>query len=369
MSVFLSQSNEFIQQHGFLLLMSATVILAMAGSWFVSILTARLVPKLSKTPFFWDEPLVHSFYAPAITLIWLLSIIFVFSLVLRQLGLHHFSLFDENKLQQFSFILVLFWFLIRYIRHVENHLVNKPLTNQRILNNKTNVRATAQVSRTLIFVVFGLSLMKSLGIEINTLLAFGGVGGLAVSFAARDSLANFFGGLMIYWDRPFTEGDWVKSPDRKIEGTVEKIGWRLTRIRSFDKRPMYVPNGVFSNIVLENPQRMTNRRIKTIIGLRYEDASKIKVVLEDIEKMLRQHPEIDQNQTLIVNLVEFGASALNIMVYTFTKTTQWVRFQAIQQDVFLQIIGIINAHGAECAYPTTTLHIQEGLDLIPTEEQ
>jgi len=106
---------------------------------------------------------------------------------------------------------------------------------------------------------------------------------------------------------------------------------------------------------------MTNRRIRTLVGLRYDDASKVSVILKDIREMLANHPEIDANQTLIVNLVEFGASALNFMIYTFTKTTNWVKFQHVQEDVFLKVIDIITAHGAECAFPTTTLHIPEGV--------
>ena len=91
---------------------------------------------------------------------------------------------------------------------------------------------------------------------------------------------------MIYLDRPFDVGDWVRSPDKNIEGTVEDIGWRLTRIRTFDKRPLYVPNGTFSTISVENPSRMSNRRIKTNIGLRYDDANKVATIIADIESML-----------------------------------------------------------------------------------
>ena len=359
---------HYSMQHTFIIVLVGTLILVMAVSWSLSLVSARLATKLAKTPFFWDEPLLHSLYAPVMTLIWMLSITFLVAVLLRHCGVQNTDYFDITKLHQFTFVLVLFWFLIRYVRQIEAYLLDNPLTGRRLLNNKTNVRASAQMIRIAIFIVFGLSVMKSLGIEITTLLAFGGVGGLAVSFAAKDSLANFFGGMMVYWDRPFAEGDWVRSPDRQLEGTVEQIGWRLTRIRTFDKRPLYVPNGVFSNIVIENPQRMTNRQIKTTIGLRYEDAAKIKLILQDIEQMLRQHPEIDVGQTLMVNLVEFGPSSLNILVYTFTKTTQWVRFQAIRQDVFLQIIGIMSKHGAECAYPTTTLHVAGGVDTIQREE-
>ena len=116
-------------------------------------------------------------------------------------------------------------------------------------------------------------ILQSLGVSVSGLLAFGGIGGIAVGFAARDLLANFLGGLSIYLDRPFTVGDWIRSPDREIEGTVEEIGWRMTRIRTFDQRPLYVPNSIFASVALENPSRMNNRRIYETLGIRYEDAA------------------------------------------------------------------------------------------------
>jgi MscS family membrane protein len=196
------------------------------------------------------------------------------------------------------------------------------------------------------------------GLSISGLLAFGGIGGIAVGFAAKDLLANFFGGMGIYLDRPFTIGDWIRSPDQEVEGTVEDIGWRVTRIRTFDQRPLYVPNSVFSQISIQNPSRMFNRRIHETIGLRYEDASKMDKVVADVRAMLEQHEDIDLQRTLIVNFVSFGASSLDFFVYTFTKTTDWVAFHAIKQDVMLKILEIVDANGADVAFPTRTLQIE-----------
>ena len=188
-------------------------------------------------------------------------------------------------------------------------------------------------------------------------MAFGGMGGIAIGFAAQDLLANFFGGLFIYTDRPFSVGDWIRSPDRNLEGTVEKIGWRVTRIRTFDKRPLYIPNSIFSHIALENPSRMSNRRIKETIGIRYEDAGKMGKIIELVRKMLLAHPEIDADKTLIVNFNAFAASSLDFFIYTFTKTTNWVDYHQIKQDVLLKTLDIIEGQGAECAFPTSTVHV------------
>lgn len=171
-------------------------------------------------------------------------------------------------------------------------------------------------------------------------------------------MANFFGGLTIYLDRPFCVGDWIRSPDKQIEGTVEYISGRHTRVRAFNKNPICVPNALFTTIVVENPSRMSHRRIKETIGIRYDDIGLIGVIVTDVKSMLQNHPEIDATQTLIVNFDTFGPSSLDFFIYTFTKTVIWVNFHAVKQDVLLKVAAIIESHGAQIAFPTRTLHIE-----------
>ena len=113
---------------------------------------------------------------------------------------------------------------------------------------------------------------------------------------------------------------------------------------------------------------MTNRRIRAVLNVRYDDVQQLPVILKAIENMLLEHPEIDIAQTMIVQLVELADSALNFLVYTFTKTTNWVKFQQVQQDVLLKIMQIIAEHGAECAFPTRTLHVPDNIKLEQAEQ-
>ena len=163
---------------------------------------------------------------------------------------------------------------------------------------------------------------------------------------------------MVYMDKPFKVGDWIRSPDKSIEGTVESIGWRVTRIRTFDKRPLYVPNSLFTQIVVENASRMSNRRIKENFGLRYADISQVESIINEVREMLLCHDDIDTKQTLIVNFDLFNNSSLDFFIYTFTKTTDWVQFHHIKQDVLLKIANIVTKNGAEFAFPTRQLHIE-----------
>jgi len=357
MSPILTHFIVKIVENTWLVKISVSLFFGLLLSYLESYFYNRFQPKLAKTRRFWDESFIKALHKPLQVFIWLMVFSIIIPVLIVKLSLNNQIGHYIRPIRELLFVLTLLWFALRFIKNSENEVIAQPLDRRKNIRDKTTLRAIAQLSRVSVIIICILIALETFGISIAALLTVGGVGGIALGFAAKDTLANFLGGMMIFWDRPFSVGDWIRSPDRNIEGTVEYIGWRLTRIRTFDKRPLYVPNGVFSIISIENPSRMLNRRIKTTIGLRYQDATKLADILSEIESMLRQHPDIDTNQTLMVHLFEFGASSLNFFIYTFTKTTSWVEFQAVQQDVFLKAIEIITKHGAECAFPTTTLDI------------
>lgn len=271
-------------------------------------------------------------------------------------GAFEAGLVDEvHRLREVAVVWVLAWFAVRFIREVEAQVIHAAPDEGRM--DVATAAAIAKILRIVVLVTAVLLAMQAFGFSIASVLAFGGLGGLAVGFAARDMLANFFGALMIFLDRPFSVGDWIRSPDQEIEGTVEDIGWRLTRIRTFDQRPLYVPNATFAKLTVENPSRMLNRRIYETIGLRYDDLPVLPDIVADVERMLREHPDIDQERTLMVNFVTFGASSLDFFVYTFTKTTDWQTFHVVKQDVLFKIAQVIQSHGAEIAFPTQVMHL------------
>ncbi len=302
----------------------------------------------------WDDVVISALGSPLRVVVW----IFVVSIGMEQVpelvGLRQ----QLVPAYDTALVIVLTWFVLRLIRAVENEMLDES-RGRTGSADKASIHATGKLLRVVMWILAGLMVLQTVGVSISGLLAFGGIGGIAVGFAAKDMLANFFGGLSIYLDRPFTTGDWIRSPDQEIEGTVENIGWRLTRIRTFDQRPLYVPNAVFSQVSVENPSRMRNRRIYETIGVRYEDAAVLSNIVAQVRGMLEHHEEIDLSRTLIVNFVSFGPSALDFFVYTFTKTTNWVKFHAIKQDVLLKILEIVHANGADVAFPTTTVQLQQ----------
>ncbi|MDD3519543.1 MAG: mechanosensitive ion channel family protein [Chromatiales bacterium] len=338
------------------------VFVVVLGVMILNFLFGRLLHHLTRrseqTENPWDEAAVKAANPPLRVLVWIVGITFAADMVGIQADAPIFE--AVNPVRTVGVIAALAWFLFRLARNMETAMVERRLQAGKPVD-LTTVNAVGKLVRVSVLITAALVALQSLGISISGVLAFGGIGGIAVGFAAKDLLANFFGGLMIYLDRPFAVGDWIRSPDKEIEGTVEDIGWRLTRIRRFDKRPIYVPNAVFTSITVENPSRMTNRRIYETIGIRYDDIGKMAAITADVKAMLAAHPEIDTVQTMIVNFNAFNDSSLDFFVYTFTKTTQWVRFHEIKEDVLLKIADIIASHGAEIALPTRTLHVPEGV--------
>ncbi len=319
--------------------------------------SAGLSKRFDHTKNMWDDSILYALNKPISLTIAIIGIIFLLQSVQRIYLEQQIIPMDVlDNLKRVFIVFGVSWVLLRLINRSEANLL-KNKDQQEIKLDETGIQAVSKLLRLIVIIISALVMFQLLQIPISGVLTFGGIGGIAVGFAAKDLLANFFGGLMIFLDRPFKVGDWIRSPDKEIEGTVENIGWRQTRIRTFDKRPLYVPNATFTSIPVENPSRMTNRRINETIGLRYDDWQKVESIVAKVKVMLESHPEIDQSATLMVNFNKFAASSLDFFIYTFTKTREWQKYHEIKQDVLLKIMQIIEQEGAEIAFPTSTLHI------------
>ena len=320
----------------------------------VQIVLSRIVARLKRTRTIYDDALVEAAEGPVGLLIWSLGTLW--ALQVLGTGTDYTALGYLPTIRQIVVVVSAAWFAIRFIKFVEGHVADEAYGPRRV--DRTTATAIGKILRAAVIITAGLTGFEIMGMSISGVLAFGGVGGIAVGFASRDLLANFFGALMVFLDRPFSVGDWIRSPDREIEGTVEEIGWRLTRIRTFDQRPIYVPNSAFTTITVENPSRMLNRRINERIGVRYDDVAALPAIVADVRKMLQTHADIDTSRTLMVNFDRFADSSLEFFIYVFTRTTAWAEYHAVKEDVLFKISGIVAAHGAEIAFPTRTVVLQ-----------
>jgi len=198
---------------------------------------------------------------------------------------------------------------------------------------------------------------QNLGYSVSGLLAGLGIGGLALAMASKDTLANLFGSVMILIDRPFHVGDWITFPGG--DGVVEEVGMRSTRVRTFAKTVVSIPNQALANATVENHSLMPKRRIKFTLGVTYQSSvAQVEGLVCAIETYLKGNPDIDQ-EFMLVKFTDFNDSSLDIFVYCFTVTTDWTKHLSVKQDVNLKIMSLVEEMGMGIAYPTKTVHLVE----------
>lgn len=255
---------------------------------------------------------------------------------------------------------------------------------------KEVVNLVLKVVYVIVLIIALLLILQKLGFDISALIASLGIGGLAVAFAAKDIIANFFASVMMLFDNSFSQGDWIVCGD--IEGTVVEVGFRKTTIRSFDNALIFVPNSKLASDPVRNwSRRKVGRRIRMLIGIEYgATTDEIKKCVDDIKTMLINHPDIAKSEditakkkglkyrqsivsvddyagyksNLFVVVDDFADSSINILVYCFAKTIVWGEFLDVKQDVMLKIMDILKQNGLNFAFPSQSLYIESVKDKI-----
>ncbi|NPA73383.1 MAG: mechanosensitive ion channel family protein [Epsilonproteobacteria bacterium] len=279
------------------------------------------------------------------------------------IGFYFFAVILDIKTSLVSHIIktlitfVVFWILFGIVNVFDNFIYEfskkfgkdlyKEIGNFLIKTLKAFVLAVGMVA-----------ILQDWGINVSAFIASLGIGGLAFALAAKDTAANLFGGLTILADQSLKMGDWVKVGS--VEGTVEDIGLRTTKIRTFEKSLIVMPNQTIANSPIENFSRRGQRRIKLRIGVTYSTPREtLQKIVKDITLMLQNHPQIAQDQTLLVRFDEFGDSALGIFIYTFVNSAVWSKYLEVKEDVYLKIMQIVEENGAEFAFPSQSIYIEK----------
>ncbi|WP_373029181.1 mechanosensitive ion channel family protein [Sulfurovum sp.] len=356
-----------------------------------------LVPLYEKYPFlantFWDIPLANLLAAISVFLLFLLFRK-LFTLIvmgtLQKIAKYTNTYHDDKIISalkdpvRFAFILIgthLFFLLIfketELIKNILNTLVVytifwaiiSVLESMRGLfhhaTEKFNPDLAKEMGNFILKIVkflvgaLGLGAMLQVwGINVTALVASLGLGGLAFALAAKDTASNMFGSFALLADKSIRIGEWIKVGG--VEGTVEDIGMRTTKIRSFEKSLITVPNQIVSNSPIENFSRRGVRRIKMHIGLTYGTSrNQVHTIVQEIRAMLHNHEKISQKDTLLVNFESFGDSSLNIFIYTFTNTSNWERYLNIREDIHLKIMKIVEDNGSSFAFPSQSIYVEQ----------
>jgi len=313
----------------------------------------------------WKESFVRALYMPLSCYVWFFASVEVACLLIYEIFSVTF-LDYKHILLSIAAILAITWFLFRWKNQIVSHMIAKS-KKQEIVFDHGKIDMIDKLLTVVIIFFTILMMMEVTGRSFATLIAFGGVGGLAIAFSSQEIIASFFGGMMIYLTHPFGIGDWIVLPEKDIEGYVEEIGWYMTRIRTFEKRPIYVPNAIFTKMILVNPSRMTHRQIKETIGVRYGDLDQIKPVIADIKKMLKSHSDIDQSQAIHVHFTGFGTHSLDILMSAHSTVISNEGFYRVREDILFKVIEILAKNNVELASEaaqTTIIDIPTGIKLV-----
>ncbi len=254
-----------------------------------------------------------------------------------------------------SMILLAIWLGVAVTNSLFKELMVRALETQTPLDEQLLplIRSSIQI---FLIVIGGVTVLQELGYSVSSLIAGLGLGGAAFALASRDTLSNLFGSLVIFIDRPFMVGDWIEIGD--IEGTVEEVGLRVTRIRTFANSLITLPNSMLTTQPINNWSRMKKRRIRMTIGLTYDSSpDQVDKAVEAIRKVIREDERMHQD-FFLVNFKGFGAYSLDIFVYCFTVTTQWAEHLQVQQELLLKFMREIEALGLSFAFPTQSIHVE-----------
>lgn len=237
------------------------------------------------------------------------------------------------------------WLFFRWKKGYQSNLLHPERRGKRL--DAGFVHVLSKILSVSALVLSLLLLFQLWGVNMLPLITFGGIGAAGIAFAAKDVVANFFGGLMLHITRPFMIGDLILIPDRKVEGHVEEIGWSLTCVRDKDKRPLYLPNAIFSSIYVINCSRMTHRRIEEEIFVQHDAFNKIGAALEKMRAALSSHPDIDPHLPLLIVLHSFTQQHIKLYLDCYTLQTAYERYLQSKQELLSQLYSILRNEGIE----------------------
>lgn len=255
-----------------------------------------------------------------------------------------------------AFILISGWSIVNIIESFSAHMVEVEDKLDISLDN-TLLPFVAKMAKAVIILLTFVIMLSELGFDITGFIAGLGLGGLAFALAAKDAAANMFGGFVIISDKPFSIGDWIETPS--VEGTVEDINIRSTRVRTFADALVTLPNATLANEPITNWTRMGRRRISFHLGVAYGTRhEKLQTCIGKIKSLLDNHEAVHPD-TILVRFDRFSESSLDIFIYFFTKTTAWSEHLAVREEINLMIMQILEEEGVSIAFPSRSLYLEK----------
>jgi len=342
----------------FLTIEAMTNIGVIAGITLLTILFIRtivvgsLLKIAGKTDSVHDDAIVGALKKP-LTLIPIGIALFA---ILQEINLDEtYQSYGELLIKSY-FYLAVFWSLADAITPVRDFVGEKYDFLTPTLRN--------WIFRTLKFIAYlvgVVSVLELWGVDAASIIAGLGLFSVALALGAQNFFKNLIGGLLIIGEKRFKQGDWINI-EGVAEGEVEKIDFRSTLIRRFDKAPIFVPNSVLSDSEIINFSEMPFRRIRFNVGLIYQTTPEtILNIRKDIEDYVAKNDDLvnADEATTTIRVTQFNDSSIDLLIYCFTKSTRWYDYTKAKEDLILEIIKIVKNNGSDFAYPTQTIHLEK----------
>lgn len=322
---------------------------------FINFIIKKILQKVEKSfPVDrWKGRVNKIFYMPTSLFLWICSICLIISFVAVHFQLSLIYNYDYAFFKT-AVIFFLAWVFLRWKKEVEKDLIYFKHTIKKI--DMSHVHTIGRLISIAVISIFLLIILQIWGLDMVPLMTFGGVGAAALGFAAKEVIANFFGGMTLWINRPFVLGDSINLPERGgLEGVVEEIGWYLTVIRDRDKRLAYLPNAIFSTISVINISRMSHRRIQITVGIRKEDFAKLEKLTQSLKEVFEKHPSIDAYLPINVIFSSFGAYTLELFIEIYSKQTRYKQYLLVKQEILCLLYKTIQQMGIQVPNPIMTI--------------
>ncbi len=332
---------------GVFVLLFIGLLVRRLAEWFIENFAQRLV-KRTRTR--WDEKILEVSSRPVGLILMTLTYSALYSNL--QFGVTT-NMVIRVALQVLLYFGIIWW-LYRLVDVLELYLKSITSKTETKLDDQLVplLRKTLKIFIVTLGTIFAL---QNLNVNVTSLLTGLGLGGLAFALAARDTLANFFGSVTIFLDKPFQVGDWIITGD--IEGTVEEVGFRSTRIRTFYNSLVSVPNAKIADAAIDNMGARQYRRIKMLLGLTYSTtAEQMQAFVEGIRAIVQANP-YTRKDFYEIHFYEYGDFSLNVLLYVFLKVNSWSEELRERHNILLEILRLANEIGVEFAFPTQTIHV------------
>jgi len=330
-----------------------TLPLFLGLAWLLGSVLARtlllllrpLLRVITKEP---DDRTSATVTAP-IRLILVALVIRLFSMISPTLQMRQ----SETRFAAIVAIIGLAWLIVR-LSHIVTELRSRRLRQRRMLGRVAVVTLFGRLFSAAVVVVAGLALLYRAGVDLTAILAGLGIGGIGLALAAQKTLENLLGGIMIISDEPVRVGDFCQVGDQT--GTVEDIGLRSTKIRTLSRTVVAVPNGQLASMNIENFAQRDKFWLRHTIGVRYEtSADQMRYLLAKVRSLLHAHPRVERDGARI-RFVGLATSSLDLEVFAYVHASDMAEFLAIQEDLLLRIMDLVDESGTSIAFPSQTTY-------------